>query len=151
MLLRVCCHLCSPFCLKVMFSSPSQHLENNLYLYFPWPFSSGPFFFLCSAVFSILHQCLSPSCSCLISLCPHGLMLSLSFTCSSDFAQCVFEKAEVVYGSVLCWSLPTFCSTQVFSQEFCQLLLHALTDSVKFPLKVRVDPETSTSNNPGKS
>lgn len=38
-------------------------------------------------------------------------------------------------------------STQLFSNEFYQLILNALTGSMKFPPKDNIDPETSTSSN----
>lgn len=52
-LLRDFSPLFSLFCLRVMFPSPSQHLENHLYL--PWPLSPGLFLSPSKNSFSFLH------------------------------------------------------------------------------------------------
>lgn len=133
MLLRVFSPLFSPFCLRLMFPSPFQHLENHLY--FPWPLSPGPFFFflpLSENSFSFLQCHLAFSINFLTEQVSVSIPLALASSPSVPvvlcypFHLCLFFrfcpmyvwKSEVVCASgipptntqthILCWSLPTF-------------------------------------------
>lgn len=94
-----------------------------------------------------------------LPLSPWSYVTPFTYVYSSDFAQCVFENFKLFvfltfFPQILKLTV-TFCvdhglhsSTQVFSHEFSQLIFHALTDSMKFPLKDNIDPETFTSSRP---
>lgn len=150
MILRGFSSLFSLFCLRVMSSpSPPQHLENNLC--FPWPLIL-PFFisvktvFLFSLLSCLFYTCsfshgasLCLKCSCLISPCPHGLMLPPSLISVLQ----ILPNTGLKIGSCLCfwdssYSQTHICvdhclhwSTEVFSHPSCLSIIHELTESVK--------------------
>lgn len=125
MLLRAFSPLFSPFCLRLMFPSPFQHLENHLY--FPWPLSPGPIFLpLSENSFSSLHCHLAFSINFLMEQVSVLIPLALASSPSVPMVLCyrfhlclIFRFCPMyVWKSgipptntqthILCWSLPTF-------------------------------------------
>lgn len=94
-----------------------------------------------------------------MSFCAYGLyIIPFIYVCSSDSAQHVFENLKLFmllafFPQILKLTYSVLITayvftTQVFSHEYFQPILHSLTDSVKFPLQDKEGPETSASSNP---